>query len=293
VCSTDASCDLLEQINSLDKKLRKLDVAMHAKDDGYTMPHAMNSYASNGFTNLGEESDHINWSCLESSAVCSTDVSNAVTPCILASPSGSGARTPSDAPFPSARRPQAAPTKSSHSATSALVNVLPHEHAHSHSSPVEFDQMIDNASSQVDVWYDASSSKVDATAPRGEESACLLRIEVEDGNNTLPLAPSSNSLEGGMSDEDLIAMLAGCAAKRPHSPHNNFAQLLNECINSVAQEAKYSSGSETLPEADAASEVRLEAGDEELMAALANCCGGQSPFQVLNLLALLVQKYKY
>ena len=63
-----------------------------------------------------------------------------------------------------------------------------------------------------------------------------------------------------MSDEDLIAMLAGCAAKRPHSTHNNFAQLLSECINSVAQEAKYSSGSETLPEADAASEVRLEAG---------------------------------
>ena len=86
--------DLLEQINSLDKKLRKLDVVIHAKDDGYTMLHAMNSYVSNGFTNLGEESDHINWSCLESSTVCSTDVSNAVTPerCILASPSGSAAR---------------------------------------------------------------------------------------------------------------------------------------------------------------------------------------------------------
>jgi hypothetical protein len=55
----------------------------------------LGAHASNGITNLKEDWDKINWSCPEWPNVCSTDVSNAVTPerCILASPSGSGSRT--------------------------------------------------------------------------------------------------------------------------------------------------------------------------------------------------------
>ena len=55
----------------------------------------LGAHPSNGFKNWNGKSDKIDWSCTEWDNACSTDVSNAVTPerCILASPSGSGART--------------------------------------------------------------------------------------------------------------------------------------------------------------------------------------------------------
>lgn len=78
-----------------------------------------------------------------------------------------------------------------------------------------------------------------------------------------------------MTDEDIIAMLADCAstpapaAVKPES----FAQVIADSAAASSNHHHHNS------EMSAAAKVAcLEPSDAELMAALAGCCGGQSPF---------------
>lgn len=286
----------------------------HAKDDP-SMLHAVNGYAR-----WNETGDQVDWSGAESPILCPTDVSNAVTPrdSSMASPSGSGSRTPSaDAPFPSAR-PRNVPSTSVSSAdvacsSSRTVPAQTRENAQGMPIKVEFSlspamlqQMAGghqniclvvkglNTSgkvSAVDLKFSDASSVPEST---GNGQGSVVKLEVED--DLAELAPASQSPHAGMSDQDLIAMLAECAAK-PATPlweeQDKFAQVLSERINAVADELRHGGSAEAslvCDEADVSMETadvsmdcmrmhHLEPGDEELMAALANCCGGQSPFE--------------
>jgi len=82
----------------------------------------------------------------------------------------------------------------------------------------------------------------------------------------------------GMSDEDLIAMLAECATNPLETSHDNFAQVLSDRISAVADEMQHSYAESEMSH-EAESDMGMAPGDEALMAALANCCGGQSPFE--------------
>jgi len=76
----------------------------------------------------------------------------------------------------------------------------------------------------------------------------------------------------GMSDEDIIAMLAGCAA--PCQPRaESFAEVVRDKSSCVAEPVQHVSE-------EAVDVSGLEPSDAELMAALASCCGGQHPFNV-------------
>ena len=287
------------QIKSLDKKLRKLDAAMtHAKDDP-SMLHAVNGYARWSGT-----SEHAEWTGgAESPMLCPTDASNAVTPrhSSIASPSCSGSRTP-DAPFPSAR-PRDAATKPPPARTADAVPV--HMPAQTHGqaqqgAPITVDislppamlkemtagnknisfvvKGLNGASEQpaVDVKLsDTSRPGPSAGAEAGEEKM---------GREQDGAAEEASHSGGGMSDEEIIALLADCAARPEPSHHDKFAQVLSERMNAVADEMRHSELSESAENAHALGCARpeheaLEDGDDELMAALANCCGGQSPFE--------------
>lgn len=72
-------------------------------------------------------------------------------------------------------------------------------------------------------------------------------------------------------------MLADCAAKPASCSHNDFAQVLSERMSAVADELHESQlGDSEGPPSD--KDSGWQPGDHELMAALANCCGGQNPF---------------
>lgn len=289
---------LLLQIKSLDKKLRKLDAAMtYAKDDP-SMLHAVNGYAANGYARWSEESEQVDWSGAESPTLCPSDVSNAATPrnYTIASRHGSGSLTPAaEAPFPSARPAKASSTKTvaanAHELASAPINVPAQPHGQVQGAPIKVEfplppamlkQLADGNSniSFVVKGLDGTGelSAVDfrfaeSSEPASNQKATASVVKVEALEET-PDEAASQSSQGGMSDQDLIAMLADCAAKPAEASHDNFAEVLSERMCAVAQ--NHHSDSESSIECD---DVAMQPGDEELMAALANCCGGQSPFE--------------
>ena len=106
-------------------------------------------------------------------------------------------------------------------------------------------------------------------------------VKIEDGAEH-PAA--AHAPESCASDEDLIAMLAECAAKPEPSAdaeHDSFAQVLSERMHVVACEIQQRNDESTGGESPAAANGRvgMEHGDEELMAALASCCRRPSPFE--------------
>jgi hypothetical protein len=243
------------QIKSLDKKLRKLDAAMtHAKDDP-SLLHAVNGYAR-----WSESSEHAGWNGAELPMLCSTDASNATTPtsssprrhaASLVSPSCSGSRTPWDVPFPSA----------------AVYKKM--------------------AEGQKDMSFDAKGLNSPREPPALDfqimsPEAELGEVKME-GEEDGGWGGETSDTQVGMSDQDIIAMLADCAARPEPSPHHKFAQVLNERITAVADEMRHSEDAESaahVQEAHACDRhPALEDGDDALMAALANCCGDQSHFE--------------
>ena len=254
------------QIKSLDKKLRKLDAAMtHAKDD-VTMLHAVH-YSASGYARWNETAEQASLSGAQSPVLYPTDESNAVTPRYSAtSPSGSGSLTPSHAPFPHALvRPGAA--KKNESEAHAVRTSRRHVPANSHGQGRQ-----GTAEDEV----------------RGQEDAEAVRIRASEGfvvktgpgdENGAPMIPARGSQQD-LSDEELIAMLADCAAKPASSSSSpdNFAQVLSERMSAVADELHglRHSDSEVTSHDEGSG---LEPGDHDLMAALASCCGGQSPFE--------------
>ncbi len=287
------------QIKSLDKKLRKLDAAMtHAKDDP-SMLHAVNGYAR--WSGTGE---HAEWTGgAESPMLCPTDASNAVTPrhSSIASPSCSGSRTP-DAPFPSAR-PRHAATKppTVRTADSASVCMPSQTHRQSQQgAPIKVDISLPPAMLKEMTERNKSICLVVKGLNAASEQPAV-DVKLSDTSKSVPSARAETGVEtmdreqdgaaeeawhspGGMSDEDIIAMLADCAARPKPSPHDKFAQVLSERMNAVADEMRHSAWSESAENAQALACARpehqaLEEGDDELMAALANCCGGHSPFE--------------
>jgi hypothetical protein len=108
---------------------------------------------------------------------------------------------------------------------------------------------------------------------RAEENLSAL----EEGATSVVKTETQNEMKE-LSDDELIAMLAECAAKPAGNCHENFAQVLSERMSAVAEELQQmqQSDSETSLEDDGPG---MAPGDEVLMAALANCCGGHSPFE--------------
>lgn len=253
------------KIKSLDKKLRKLDAAMtHAKDD-VTMLHAVH-YNASGYARWSETAEQASRSGAHSPILYPTDESNAVTPRYSAtSPSGSGSLTPSHAPFPHAIvRPGAAKKNESeaHAVRTSRMHVLVNSHGQGRQDTAD-------------------------AAVRGHDNAEAVRMraseEVKTGpgdENGAPMMPACGSQQE-LSDEELIAMLADCAAKPASSSSSspdNFAQVLSERMSAVADELHglRHSDSEVTSHDEGSG---LEPGDHDLMAALASCCGGQSPFE--------------
>ena len=243
------------QIKSLDKKLRKLDADMtHAKDEP-SLLHAVNGYAR-----WSESSEHAGWNGAESPMLCSTDASNATTPTLsspsfssspsLASPLCSGCCTPRDLPFPSA----------------AMYKKM--------------------AEGQSDMSFDAKGLNSPCEPPALDfqimsPEAELGEVKME-GQQDGGWGGEASDTQEGMSDQDIIAQLADCAARPEPSTHHKFAQVLNERITAVADEMRHSEDAESAAHVQALACDRhpaLEDGDDALMAALANCCGGQSPFE--------------
>jgi len=284
----------LLQIKSLDKKLRKLDAAMtHAKDDP-SMLHAVHG-AVEGYARWSGQGELFDWSGAEAPTRCPDYLSNAVTPrehSSHASPSCSGSEgtlTP-EAPFPSDRwRP--AQQANAHVPASVPVNVPAQSHGHGAPIEVEFSlppamiKHLEKGNMRFVVKGLTGTGELSAADFRFAESgmsaqhdeweeASVLQMEAED-DNTGPSAPASQD----MSDEDLIALLANCAAQPVAHEHDIFAQVLSERISAVADELQQSD-SETSHEGE--SDLAMEPGDDVLMAALANCCGGQSPFESGN-----------
>jgi len=284
------------KIKSLDKKLRKLDAAMtHARDDP-CMATAVTGYAANGYARWSEQSEQVDWSGAESPTLCPADLSNAVTPrdSSLTSPSHSGSLTP-NAPFPSARRPaerKTAPDQA-HMAAFVPVNVAAQSHGHGESVPIKVELSQPPAmlkEVEDDNNFPVISFGVKGLNGTGELSAADFRF-AESGEQheeshevsvvkmeAVDYSAGAHTSQEGMSDEDLIAMLAECAANPLETSHNNFAQVLSERINAVADEMQHSYAESEMSH-EAESDMGMEPGDEALMAALANCCGGQSPFE--------------
>lgn len=122
------------------------------------------------------------------------------------------------------------------------------------------------------------SFDVQIMSPEAELGDEMKMEEEEDGG----WGGEASDTQKGMSDQDIIAMLADCAARPEPSPHHKFAQVLSERITAVADEMRNSEYAESaaLVQAHACDRhPALEDGDEALMAALASCCGGQSPFE--------------
>jgi len=257
------------KIKSLDKKLRKLDAAMtHAKDD-VSMLRAM--HYTPGCARWSDASDQPGAWGADSPFLCPTDESNAVTPRYSAtSPSGSGSLTPAhlweQAPFPSARaRPAAAhrehvAAEGRGQARGSTGNVA--------------------AQGPKDVVGHAA-----ACSALKESATSVVKTETQDESGTSGVPASQSPQE--LSDDELIAMLAECAAKpagachedfAAGNCHENFAQVLSERMSAVADELQQmqQSDSETSLADDG---TNMVPGDEALMAALANCCGGHSPFE--------------
>jgi len=117
----------------------------------------------------------------------------------------------------------------------------------------------------------------DAEAASPARSECLV-VKTQPGDeNDASWMPARGSQQE-LSDEELIAMLADCATKPTISSHDNFAQILSERMSAVADELHEIQNSDSdAPSYDEGS--GLEPGDHDLMAALASCCGGQSPFE--------------
>ena len=252
---TDHRVLYLVQIKSLDKRLRTLDAAMtHAKDDPSLL------HAVHGYVRWSESSEHAGWNGAESPMLCSTDASNATTPTLsspsfssspsLASPLCSGCCTPRDLPFPSA----------------AMYKKMAEGQ-----SDMSFDAKGLNSPCEppaLDVQIMSSEAELGEVKMEGEE----------DGG----WGGEASDTQEGMSDQDIIAMLADCAARPEPSPHHKFAEVLSQRITAVADEMRHSEYAESAAHVQALACDRhpaLEDGDDALMAALANCCGGQSPFE--------------
>ena len=220
-----------------------------------------------GYARWNETTGHPSLPGAQSPVLYPTDESNAVTPRYSAtSPSGSRSLTPSHAPFPHARvRPGAANTILNESRAHAVSTLMVHAPASS------------NGQGRQGAEEAVVSGHEDAEAASPARSECLVvKTQPGDENDAswMPVRGSQQEL----SDEELIAMLADCATKPTICSHDNFAQVLSERMIAMADELHEMQHSDSdAPSHDEGS--GLEPGDHALMAALASCCGGQSPFE--------------
>mmetsp|Transcript_24999 Transcript_24999/g.39278 ORF Transcript_24999/g.39278 Transcript_24999/m.39278 type:complete len:370 (+) Transcript_24999:38-1147(+) len=275
------------KIKSLDKKLRKLEHAMSTAKDDPSMAHAVSGYSVRSTEGADNESDSGSISPTPSASeasIASTPRLHEWTPSASASPPHGGSPPRMASPVPQRNAEgshQAAPQAESASRAVPIALNKPSDgkaiKLELSLSPDMLKQMAEGGRNITFVVQNVNGTTQlapvisDAVSEEGADHALIREDEMEEEPSCKSPEPEHEPEHpdmAGMSDEDIIAMLADCAGKPPAPVKaESFAQVIQD---HSATGATHNS--------DRAVPV-LEPSDAELMAALASCCGGASPFE--------------
>mmetsp|Transcript_53097 Transcript_53097/g.108243 ORF Transcript_53097/g.108243 Transcript_53097/m.108243 type:complete len:373 (-) Transcript_53097:898-2016(-) len=276
------------KIKSLDKKLRKLENAMVSAKDDPSMVHAVSGYSVQ--SDCSEFVDAAS-SGASSPTPSASEASVATTPRQVEWSSGASSPQP-EGEVASAQPSREASVAAEQSASNDMRSV-----------PVTFSKPVSGQPIKVELSLSADMLKqmADGTqnftfmissGANGETQLSLngganpmpdegaMESSLEESFNREHLMHSDEEPKGAvsvkeeqdiaqaeMSDEDIIAMLADCASAPVAVKAESFAQVIADnasATDNASMAAKMSC---------------LEPSDAELMAALAGCCGGSSPFE--------------
>lgn len=272
------------KIKSLDKQMRKLENAMVSSKEDPSMVHAVSGYSVQN--ECCDFADVVS-SGASSPTPSASEASVATTPRQLEWSSGASSPQPECEVTPGQQSREACVVREQNESNDVKSVPVTFSKAVS-GQPIKVElslsadmlkQMADgtknftfvvssgvNGETQFSLNGAVSPKPVEAAAVSPMYEASGLMHYDEEPKGAVSVKEEHDITHAEMSDEDIIAMLADCASA-PVVKAESFAQVIADRA-SAADSASVASKMSC-----------LEPSDAELMAALAGCCGGQSPFE--------------